>query len=605
MNIKIKLLARLFLLMLFLTLTSCEKDLYEEPLKKEIPKFSVEMKEVTNKSEVISKLRKKFPTKLTTSPYARGEGTLLTLQGDFGKVKLDNVLQVAKDNDIAYSFEIDETIKSPNVYLNLVIDKNDVIWLYKVDKIVQHYQDYPINSERLVRYKLNPDLTEQSSTPCDTIIFPPFQPDPTGSNTTSGGGSTGNWQNTPPSGGFFPPFIFTPPGGSSSGDDSTSGGGIANVVSAIASAVGDAWNWLIELFHSPPCGCHKYSNVVIVDVPESPCGEGGTISIIPQSPVLDKIYELNELLGNRLKYEDKNYFYYTDGRYLDYFLDLAQNPPVNYAYYDILPDLITQVRTTGDYDFVEQTNTTIIGNPIFYTSAKPFIIEKQINGNQLDPCAQGVLTQVKNSTVCDIAQVIAKIGPSISVYNTTIKSEVAPNGKPAQTVHNSTYNYTIYISTDYTGKTKLFIAASMFHELIHAYFMSLFDDYYNTSPPNLSAYNDFAGLFHYYVTLHHPSSINPADVHHQQMATDYVDAIARALQEYQTGLPVPSTSSPEQIYSDMAWGGLSEAPLFNTLFPEGSPDRQRILNRYAAEQTGHSIGEGTPQAQTQIGQPCN
>jgi hypothetical protein len=61
------------------------------------------------------------------------------------------------------------------------------------------------------------------------------------------------------------------------------------------------------------------SNVVIIDIPTNPCDEGGTIAIIPQSPVIDKIYQLDDLLGNQLKYEDKMYFYSNDGLYLDFF----------------------------------------------------------------------------------------------------------------------------------------------------------------------------------------------------------------------------------------------------------------------------------------------
>jgi hypothetical protein len=145
----------------------------------------------------------------------------------------------------------------------------------------------------------------------------------------------------------------------------------------------------------------------------------------------------------------------------------------------------------------------------------------------------------------------------------------------------------------------------MFHEMVHAYFMSLFDDFYNASPPNLNAYNDFAYLFHHYVTLKNPAALNPADAHHQQMATDYADAIARALQEYQTGIPVSIGISPDQIYSDLAWGGLSDAPVFDATYPVGNPNRQRILNRYQAEQHGYPAGQGTPNQQNPIGQPCN
>ena len=77
-----------------------------------------------------------------------------------------------------------------------------------------------------------------------------------------------------------------------------------------------------------------------------------------------------------------------------------------------------------------------------------------------------------------------------------------------------------------------------------------------------------------------------------------VSAIASALQEYQPGLP-------QQVYDDLAWAGLEETTIFNIKFPLGSPERQRIFNRKASEQTGHPYGQGTPQEQTNYGQPCN
>ncbi|MCZ8091412.1 MAG: hypothetical protein O9282_13570, partial [Flavobacterium sp.] len=224
------------------------------------------------------------------------------------------------------------------------------------------------------------------------------------------------------------------------------------------------------------------------------------------------------------------------------------------------------------------------------------IIEEQIDDSQLDPCAKGVFQQIKNTTNNDFAKVLAKLGADGSVYNTTMISAVAPSGRPAQTVKNSPFNYTIYISTDYVGKTKLFIAASMLHELVHAYFMSLFDVYYNGNPPNPNAYNDFAILFQKFVDKTYPGSNDVA--HHQQMATDYVDAIASALQEYQPGLP-------QQVYEDLAWGGLEEAPIFSTLFPLGSSERNRIINRYYSESQGNSYGYNSPPVQTPLGQPCN
>ncbi|MCX6172308.1 MAG: T6SS effector amidase Tae4 family protein [Flavobacterium sp.] len=373
-----KKLSLLLILLLAALFFSCEKDLYEEPLrKKERPNLQIEMKPVNRNSEIIKKLRKKLPSKLTISDNARAGESLLTLEGDFGKVKLESVLEVANQSEKAYSFEVDETVKDPNKYLNLVIDKNDIIWLYKVEKLVQQYKNYPINSERLVKYKLNGDLTYQSSTPCDTIVYPPFQPDPVNNPSNGGGGGVtfpggSNWQNNPIGGGFFPPI--TNPGGSSESSGSSgsggSGGEIVNVIVAVGDAISDAWNWFINLFSSPPgtqasgCGCSHKQNVVVVDPIEDPCnGDGGYIAIIPQSPIIDKINELDIMLSDQLTYDDKIYLYTNGVNYLDYFYNLAQNPPVGYDVYNILPGLITHVRTTGNFEFVEWANNYLINHP--------------------------------------------------------------------------------------------------------------------------------------------------------------------------------------------------------------------------------------------------
>lgn len=258
-------------------------------------------------------------------------------------------------------------------------------------------------------------------------------------------------------------------------------------------------------------------------------------------------------------------------------------------------------------NFAQNVINWMIANPGVFKSFTPFIIEKKIKDEQLDVCAKNVLTNLKNTTVCDIAQVLAKLDADAMVYNTTIKTETLPNGNtsPATTKWNSPFNYTIYISPNYTGKTKLFRASLILHEMVHAYFLSLKDDYFYSNPPNLNSLSDFTNLFHYYVTLKYPLSLNSYDFQHQQMATDYVDAIARALQEYQTGIPVPNTSQPNQIYNDLAWFGLIDTPVFDNMFPIGNPNLQRILNRGAAEQTGNAIDAGTPNAQFPIGNPCN
>jgi hypothetical protein len=97
-----------------------------------------------------------------------------------------------------------------------------------------------------------------------------------------------------------------------------------------------------------------------------------------------------------------------------------------------------------------------------------------------------------------------------------------------------------------------------------------------------------------------PNSNDKQDAQHKEMADKYVDAMASALQEYDANYTVPY-----QIYKDLAWGGLRDAPVFNATFPPGSAERIRITNRYNAESTGRSVGDGTPQAQIPVGKPCN
>lgn len=286
---------------------------------------------------------------------------------------------------------------------------------------------------------------------------------------------------------------------------------------------------------------------------------------------------------------------------------------INFLYsttssFEIKSYLENNGRSSENISFVKEMINRMRQSTDVFTSITPFLIEKQINDNQLNPCEKGVFTTVKNTTVCDIAQVLAKLDANKSVYNTIIKSEVPSNGNPATTFPTSRFNYTIQISTDYEGKTKLFIANSLIHELVHAYFLSIVDDYKSNPNNNQNLYNlnSFPSLFQAYCDKKYPPARGMSEnLHHLEMANYYVDAIARALQEFQTGIPVAEGTSPQQIYSDLAWGGLNGTPVFDATYPIGNPNRQRIINRAVCEQNGTTIGAGTPNAQTPIGNPCN
>lgn len=142
------------------------------------------------------------------------------------------------------------------------------------------------------------------------------------------------------------------------------------------------------------------------------------------------------------------------------------------------------------------------------------------------------------------------------------------------------------------------------HELTHAFFMSLKDDY--STSGNLAVFSEYPELFQAYCDKKYPPYPGQnIDTHHVEMANTYVNAIGSALQEFQTGIPVKNGSTPDQVYTDLAWGGLTDTPIYNTTFPAGSDARKRVENRFYCEQLGREKGAGTPNAQTPIGKPCS
>ena len=102
----------------------------------------------------------------------------------------------------------------------------------------------------------------------------------------------------------------------------------------------------------------------------------------------------------------------------------------------------------------------------------------------------------------------------------------------------------------------------------------------------------------------HTSNFNPA-LTHEEIANTYTSAISSALKEYAISTGTPSDfPNLDQICSDLAWAGLMDTDIYNSVHPEGSASWQRIKNRISSEQSGHPVTEGGI-TQNNIGQPCN
>lgn len=253
-----------------------------------------------------------------------------------------------------------------------------------------------------------------------------------------------------------------------------------------------------------------------------------------------------------------------------------------------------------------QDHQKILNNNIIYTyegasgswEGKPATeesiaqtIEDQIDDSKLDPCLKAIMNQLKNTTNNDIALILKKLGAN-SIYE--VNMVMKPAGTYGETQKIAKYNYEIRIDRDrYTNSTTLFKATTLIHEVIHAYFLSIIDDYnYSTS----STIASFPELFQAFVSKNYPGGDNKyVFAQHNQMANLYVGVIASALQQYDNNYSIPY-----QVYEDMAWGSLQEAPIFDSKFPPGSLERLRIFNRYASESRDAQTGNQYP-----IGKKCN
>lgn len=340
---------------------SCSKDAYEETNNsqrhyKQKPNLKLNFLSTKENPQSLEPIFRQYAKKIKReqNPNARGE-ILSTLEGDFGVVKLDRVLEVNEGTYKTESFEVDEAIKDPNIYYNLIIDKNENIWLYKIEKLTQAKNNYPANSELVTRMEL--DVNLNMSTPCDTIVYPPFgyyTPE-TIPNSGSGGAIPGGWFNNPSpgtggiiTGGFFNSGSGIGSSGSSSIGRSGSSSGVVELVTAIGEAFVGAWNWLIELFtgepepgENKPCDC-KNKRIVVIDDVVSPCGDLGYIAIIAQDDYVDKILNFQNYFT--VLHNNDNVFLYENHAIVDYIDNSIAQHPTNSELHNLFPEIISGVR---------------------------------------------------------------------------------------------------------------------------------------------------------------------------------------------------------------------------------------------------------------------
>lgn len=123
---------------------------------------------------------------------------------------------------------------------------------------------------------------------------------------------------------------------------------------------------------------------------------------------------------------------------------------------------------------------------------------------------------------------------------------------------------TIQINSD-TGfwgvgyQPNVMLSLTVFHEIIHAeFYRELVEAIGAGNYTNATVSEMYTALLdHDFFTLY--SHIRTyKDWSHNFMANHYRDTLARAIQEYDTGIALLNTDNPDQLYLDLAWRGLRD-----------------------------------------------
>ena len=224
-------------------------------------------------------------------------------------------------------------------------------------------------------------------------------------------------------------------------------------------------------------------------------------------------------------------------------------------------------------------------------------IEDQIDDSKLDPCTKGVLDKLKNLTNSDIASIFEKFGvPANGTYNIEIVLGKPKDNAKASTASVEQNNYKITIldtyiyGTDNNGRppTDLSIATVIIHELVHANFLALFDDYHNNG--DICAYDNFTCLYENYVSKNYQGTI---DAQHAQMFDSYIDKMASMLAEFKPG-------QSYEFYRDLAMSTMTGLQYFEDRYPKDSAERSRIIQSRLAEDNNEVRGDILPK-----GTPCS
>lgn len=215
--------------------------------------------------------------------------------------------------------------------------------------------------------------------------------------------------------------------------------------------------------------------------------------------------------------------------------------------------------------------------------------DNSIKDSLTNTCLKAILANIKGLNGSQFGEIIKKLSQNVPGWNWVVYDDALSSNNNAETYDMGPNGCITILNTNRIQPyTELALVRTLLHEGVHAFLSNYF-----RNDPN-AAGKDYPGLFQLYL-----QGMDTSVAQHIAMGTNFVNSIADAIKYYGQG---HGYDLPDEVYNDMAWGGLygetTGVPAFNALTPY---IRERIRNRNAAENSSTTRDTEVPTG----GQACN
>ncbi|MFT6970714.1 MAG: hypothetical protein ACJAXX_001280 [Roseivirga sp.] len=202
------------------------------------------------------------------------------------------------------------------------------------------------------------------------------------------------------------------------------------------------------------------------------------------------------------------------------------------------------------------------------------------------PCTLYLFQQIQVLTNKGIREIIDQFAGEeseflykISIVNSSTDLDNQSNVAETNWINGTMNDYETVLLRDYLNTaTDIAIVRTILHEAIHAYLLNAVDIMSVTPSQQQQFQSDYALLWDFYVNEVGDGST----AHHQTMAEKFTGVISGTLSE------MFGNRFSNQIYSDLAWGALTNTSTFQNPEVLSNEDRERILENNQKEDTNQN-----------------